>query len=72
MLPALSNDTFDCPDIVPPCGTRSGRDLHMQNLKQENKPVPMLFVAMVFGLVVTLGWLWAIVATLVVPFATLP
>jgi len=35
----------------------------MEELKQENRPVPARLVAMVFGLVVTLGWLWAVVAT---------
>lgn len=44
----------------------------MEDLNKQNKPVPILLVGWVFGLVVMLGWLWAFVATSVASASVTP
>jgi hypothetical protein len=44
----------------------------MENLDKQGKPVPLLLVGWVFGLVVMLGWLWAFLATSVAAISVVP
>jgi hypothetical protein len=44
----------------------------MENLNKQGKPVPLLLVGWVFGLVIMLGWLWAFLATSVAAISVVP
>lgn len=44
----------------------------MENVNKQDKPMPLLAVGWVFGIVFVLGWLWAFVATAVASTSVLP